>query len=177
MLQLRAALFRSEKTNARMADPTTGVTVLAGKRRVDGIEFDLSGSLSPDWDVCGGLALMDGDIVTGPANVQGNTPLGVPRMSGNLWTVYRLGNGFEVGGGLRGQTGTWLTDSNIPGSQIPAYVVLDATFAYVTKRYEVRLNLYNVTDQQYYIGGYMNSPNRVLPGAPVSGSVTLRCFF
>jgi len=175
-LHLRSAIFRSEKTNARMADPT-GTTVLAGKRRVDGIEFDLSGSITPDWDIFGGIAFMDGEIVTGPPNVQGNTPLGVARVTGNLWSVYRLGHGWEIGGGLRGQTGTWLTDTNLPGSQIPGYVVIDATLAYVTPRYEVRLNLYNVADKQYYIGGYNNSPNRVLPGAPFAAAVTLRYFF
>ena len=38
-VQLRTAVFRNEKTNARMVDET-GTTVLAGKRRVDGIEFE-----------------------------------------------------------------------------------------------------------------------------------------
>ncbi len=46
-LQVRTAIFRTEKTNARMADPTTGVTVLAGKRRVDGVEFEASGRDHP----------------------------------------------------------------------------------------------------------------------------------
>jgi catecholate siderophore receptor len=176
-IQLRAALFRSEKTNARMADPVTGVTVLSGKRRVDGIELELTGSINRDWDVYSGIAVMDGEIVKGPANVQGHTPLGVARVAGNVWTVYRLGHGFEVGGGVRGQSGTWLTDTNIPGSRIPSYAVVDGTVAYVTDRYEVRLNLYNVGDKTYYLGGYNNSPNRVLPGQPFAAAVTLRYNF
>jgi catecholate siderophore receptor len=176
-LQLRAAVFRTEKTNARMADPTTGVTVLAGKRRVDGIEFEASGAITPDWDLYSGIAFMEGEIVTGPANVLGNTPLGVGHVTGNVWTIYRLGGGWEVGGGVRGQSGTWLTDANLPGSQIPKYVLLDLTAAYTQKNYEVRLNVYNATDKTYYIGGYQNSPNRVLPGAPLSAALTLRYSF
>ena len=62
---------------------------------------------------------MDGEIVTGPANVQGKTPLGVADVAGNVWTIYRLGGGWEIGGGVRGQKGTWLTDQNIPGSTDP----------------------------------------------------------
>jgi catecholate siderophore receptor len=120
---------------------------------------------------------MDGEIVRGPANVQGNTPLGVPKVAGNLWTVYRLPHGFEIGGGARGQHGTWLTDANQPGSQIPGYVVWDFTAAYVQRHYEIRLNVYNVFDKTYYIGGYNNNPNRVLPGAPLSASLTLRYSF
>ena len=171
-LQLRTAMFRNEKTNARMADPVSGLTVLAGVRRVDGIEFELAGSITPKWDIYSGIAFMDGTIVTGPAAVQGHTPLGVADVAGNVWTVYRLGGGWEIGGGVRGQKGTWLTDANQPGSQIPKYLVADAMIAYVHKNYEIRLNAYNLTDKTYYTGGYNNSPNRVLPGAPRSAAIT-----
>ena len=54
---------------------------------------------------------------------------------------------------------------------------VDATVAYVQKKYEMRLNVYNIADKTYYIGGYNNSPNRVLPGQPRSASVTLRYNF
>jgi catecholate siderophore receptor len=176
-LQLRAAVFRNEKTNARMVDPVSGVNVLEGKRRVDGVEFEATGSLAPNWDVYSGIAFMNGEIVNGAANVRGNTPLGVADVAGNVWTVYRLGGGWEIGGGARGQKGTWLTDTNIPGSTIPSYVVYDATIAYVQKQYEIRLNLYNLADKTHYLGGYNNSPNRVLPGAPRSAAVTVRYNF
>ena len=175
-LQVRASVFRNEKTNARMAE-ATGVTVLAGKRRVDGLELEFTGSITPNWDIYSGIAVMDGEIVKGPANVQGNTPLGVARVTGNVWTVYRLPQGFEIGGGARGQQGTWLTDTNLPGSQVPGYAVWDFTAAYVQRQYEVRLNVYNVFDTKYYVGGYNNTPNRVLPGMPLAASVTLRYSF
>ena len=37
-----------------------------------------------------------------PAVNEGNTPLGVADAQGNLWTMYRLGGGWEVGGGVVG---------------------------------------------------------------------------
>ena len=49
----------------------------------------------------------------------------------------------------------------------------EAPRAKLAQRYEVRLNLYNLTDKNYYIGGYNNSPNRVLPGAPLSAALLL----
>ncbi|MEJ0035784.1 MAG: TonB-dependent receptor [Gammaproteobacteria bacterium] len=206
-IQLRSAIFRNEKTNAREVDPTNTTTVTDGKRRVDGIELEASGSITRDWDLYSGFAYMDGKIIdaspfgtiantngtpTGPItdvhafcalattrclNVNGNTPFGVAKIAGNIWTVYRLGGGFEVGGGVRGQKGTWLTDRNDPGSQIPTYVLVDATVAYVQPQYELRLNGNNLTDKLYYYGGYNNRPDRVLPGAPRSISVTLRYYF
>ncbi|HEY8245592.1 MAG TPA: TonB-dependent siderophore receptor [Casimicrobiaceae bacterium] len=171
-LQLRSALFRNEKTNQRIIDDT-GATVLAGKRRIDGIEFELSGLITPNWEIYGGLAFMDGKITNGTPITTGKTPLGVAEVQGSVWTVYKLGGGWEVGGGLRGQKGTWLTDANVPGSQIPSHVLVDAMLAYIQPKWEVRVNGYNLGDKTYYIGGYNNSPSRVIPGQPVYGNVTL----
>jgi len=173
-LQLRSALFRTEKINQRIANSITNILELAGKRRVEGVEFELSGSITPNWDVYGALALEDGKIVKATVN-QGNTPLGVPDVAGSIWTVYRLGAGWEAGGGLRYNSGFNLTDAN--NGSVPAYTVVDATLAYVQRKYEVRLNAYNLTDKLYYVGGYQNAPNRVLPGQPRSASVTLRYNF
>jgi catecholate siderophore receptor len=175
-LQLRAAIFRGEKINARMADPAgSGLTVLEGKRRVDGIELQFAGTINPNWELYAAFAYQDGRIVRAPAATQGRKPLGVAEISGSLWTVYRLGGGFEVGGGPRYSSGVWLNDANT--GKTPDYTVLDATAAYVQRNWEVRVNLYNLTDETYYVGGYQNNPNRVLPGTPRSGSVTVRYNF
>lgn len=173
-LQLRSALFRTEKLNQRIANSITNVLELAGKRRVQGVEFELAGSITPNWDVYSGLALSDAKIVKATVN-QGNTPLGVSEVAGSIWTVYRLGAGWEMGGGLRYNSGFNLTDAN--NGFVPAYAVADATVAYVQKKYEVRLNAYNLTDKLYYIGGYNNAANRVIPGQPRSISVSLRYNF
>ncbi len=206
-VQVRSAVFRNEKTNARQLDSTGTTTVLGGKRRVDGIEFEASGSITRNWDLFSGIVFMRGKIIssspfgaltntngtpTGPitdvaafcalpttncVNVNGNTPAEVPKVAGTLWTIYRLGGGWEVGGGARGQQGAWLTDRNDPGTKIPGYIVFDATTAYVQKQYEVRVNVYNLLDKFYYIGGYNNRPDRVLPGQPRVASLTVRYNF
>jgi catecholate siderophore receptor len=173
-LQLRSAIFRTEKINQRIQNSITGVTELDGKRRVDGVEFELTGSITPNWDVYSGVAYMDGRIVQASVN-QGNVPLGVADWSGNVWTVYRLGGGWEVGGGVTATTGSYLTDQN--NARIPDYAVVDATVAYVQKKYEVRANFYNITDKLYYIGGYQNASNRVIPGLPRSAALTVRYNF
>jgi catecholate siderophore receptor len=170
-LSLRTGVFRNEKTNARMADPDSGQTVLAGKRRVDGIEAQLSGRITPNWDVTAAIAWMSGEIVSGPANVEGKRPLGVPTEAGSLWTVYRLGGGWEAGGGAFWSQEKFLDDQN--RGQIPSYTRWDAMLAYVQRNYELRLNVFNLTDEVYYYGGYQNNPNRVLPGAPREVQMTM----
>jgi len=161
--QVRAAIFRNEKTNARMADPLSGLTVLEGKRRVDGVELSATGRIGRNWDVYSSLAYMDGEIVEAATN-QGNVPLGVPTWSGTVWTVYRLGGGWQVGGGTFASTPWWLDDGN--RGRAPGYMRWDTMVGYVQKKYDIQLNIFNIFDEVYYIGGYQNNPNRVLPGQP-----------
>ena len=173
--QLRAALFRSEKTNARTdIDPGTGsVTALEGKRRVEGIEGSLAGHIARNWEVIASMAIMSGKITAGAgqANVDGNRPLGVPTEAGSLWTVYRFGGGWEVGGGVFWSQEKYIDDQN--RAQIPEYTRWDAMFAYVQRQYELRFNVFNLTDEVYYYGAYQNSPSRVLPAAPLEAQLTL----
>jgi catecholate siderophore receptor len=174
-LRIRSALFRTEKTNARMADPSNAaVNILAGKRRVDGLELEAQGSLARNWDLFAAYALMDGRIVKGPANVQGKeVPL--PEHSGSIWTLYRLGGGWQLGGGALFSSARWIDDQN--RARIPSYVRWDATLGYIQKKYDVQLNGYNLTDKKYYLGGYENGANRVLPAAPRTVMLTLRYRF
>jgi catecholate siderophore receptor len=178
-LRLRTAVFRNEKVNQRVTDET-GAIVLGGKRRVDGLEAELAGRITPNWDVIGSFAWMTGEILSASATPQGQAtvgkrPLGVPSESGSLWTVYHFAGGWEAGGGAFWSSEKFLDDANT--GQLPEYWRWDATLAYAQKKYEVRLNLMNLTDEVYYYGGYNNSPNRVLPGQPRSAFVTLRYNF
>ena len=60
---------------------------------------------------------------------------------------------------------------------LPSSAIVDLTAAWVKENYEIRLNVANAADETYYIGGYQNSPNRVIPGEPRSYNVTLRYSF
>lgn len=173
-IQVRTALFRTDKINQRIADSITGVTVLAGKRRVEGLELQVNGTITKDWDIYSAATFNSGKIVKATAN-QGRVPLGVADASGSVWSIYRLGEGWEVGGGVLASSGFWLTDAN--NGKVPAYAIANATAAYVQKKYELRLNLYNLADKTYYLGGYQNAANRVLPGQPRSISLTMRYNF
>jgi catecholate siderophore receptor len=175
-LRLRSALFRTEKDNARYdVDPSNVTTIqLAGKRRVEGVELELAGQITPNWDIIASMAIMTGEILAGTPNTVGKRPLGVPTEAGSLWTVYRLGAGWEVGGGAFWSQEKWMDDANT--AQLPDYVRWDATVAYVQKKYEIRVNFMNLTDEFYYYGAYNNSAARVLPAAPRQTFLTLRYY-
>ena len=176
-LRLRSAVFRTEKTNARYTDPADGVVKLEGTRRVDGVEMELAGSITSRWDVYSGLAYMDGKILQSDPLTQGKH-MAVAPWSGSLWTVYRLDGellGWQVAGGAFGSSSRWIDDQN--RAKVPSYLIWNAMVGWFQPRYDIQLNIINIFDEKYYPGGYQNNPNRVLPGQPLTGLLTLRYRF
>lgn len=173
-VQLRTAIFRNEKINQRIPpEPGSNLPpILGGKRRVDGIELSGSGQLTRDWDVYGSLAWMKGRIVkSNNLGTEGKEPYGTPGLSGTLWSVYRLGGGWELGGGVFGSSKWFLNDTNT--AEAPSFARWDATLAFVQRKYEVRFNVLNLTNVRYYVGGYENGGNRVIPGQPLTGLLSV----
>jgi catecholate siderophore receptor len=175
-MQLRSAIFRNAKENARMTDPTLGTVSLDGERRVDGVEASLAGQVVRNVTVYANGAYMDGTIVkSGNPLTEGKVPLGVPEWSGSLWAVWRFVPKWEVGGGVFASSYFWMDDQN--RAKNPGYARWDATLAYVEPKYDIRLNVFNIFDTKYYQGGYQNNPTRVLPGIPLSAMITFRYRF
>lgn len=169
-LSLSGAAFRVEKTNARTPGllPGDPPQVLDGEQRVDGVELSVTGSITRQWYVFAGYTLLDSEIVKSntPAEV-GREILNTPRNSLSLWTTYRLWK-LDVGGGAR------FTDrrfgNNINTRQVGSYWLLDGMVSYpLTERIDLRLNLYNLTDEYYFdrLGG-----GHLVPGAGRSASVS-----
>lgn len=180
--RVRAAIFRNEKINARVTDPFSGnVSVLTGKQRVDGVELEFAGQLMRGWDVFASSAYMNGKVLDGGtllangSTSQAGKRMMIPLWSANLWTVYKLGGGFQIGGGLN-YVGQRFADTNNNG-RLPEYTVYNAMFGYSQKKYDITLNAYNLSDKKYYTAGYQNNPAFVIPGSPRSFSLTMRYRF
>src|SRR5262249_29992730 len=65
-LSVTAAIFRIDKTNARVTGPGGTTQVLAGKQRVDGIELGVVGRVTPEWSVFGGFTALDAKVTKSP---------------------------------------------------------------------------------------------------------------
>ena len=151
-LQLDAAVFRVEKTNARetMVD---GSTQLAGEQRVQGVEFGVTGRITDQWNVYANYTFLDSetlkaaDTAAGIARegqALGNTP---PR-SFNLWTTYELPAGWRVGYGARYASERNVTSSD--NAKLDAYWVHNAMLGYqVNKELDLQLNMNNLFDKDY----------------------------
>ena len=156
-LLLSGAVFRTEKTNARTQDPDdpNDLIVLEGEQRVDGFEVGLAGSLTRAWQLYGGYAYLDSEVVeSNDTDEVGNKLPNTPRGSFNLWTTYDLPGGVQLGGGALyvGDRYSSLANTRLAES----YWTYDALVAWrVNRSVELRLNLLNLGDEEYidYVGG------------------------
>jgi len=152
-LSLTGAVFRTEKTNARMDDPDDPLgeaIILAGRQRAQGFEAGISGRPVPGWVVIGAYTFMESEILTGNEGTVGNPLPNTPKHAASLWTTYLFPWRLEVGGGVRFVDERWLR----PTSTVPSYTAFDAEAAYVVnENLTLRLNLQNLTDATYFDQG------------------------
>ena len=163
-LSFRTALFRTEKSNERNTDLAVSVeqNLLSGKRHTQGVEIEAAGRITSNWEVFGGLAVMKGEIdaATGQqANTLGKVPINTPSYTFSLWSVYRLGGGWKIGGGAEAVGNRYANTTNTV--LVPNYTRWDALLAYEQPRYEIKANVLNVFNEDYYEGVYQG---HVIPG-------------
>lgn len=150
-LSLTAALFRTEKENARVQVGTTSYENV-GETRVQGIELSASGKLTNKWQVFAGYTYMQARQIDGgplgKAN-DGNQLPNTPNNSASLWTTYQLTPKFTVGGGAFYVDDVFGSVANT--TMVDSYVRYDAMAAYkLTKNIDLQLNVQNLTNEVYY---------------------------
>jgi len=150
-LSLTAALFRTEKTNARINDPDNAtVQVLDGEQRVDGFEFTYSGNITTKWKVYGGYTYLESEQVktTLPADEGNHTP-STPRNNFTLWSTYDILPKLTIGGGATFVDSRFGDAAN--SVEVPSYWRYDAMATYrLTKNVDLQLNVQNLTDKRYF---------------------------
>ncbi len=159
-LSLRAAIFRTEKTNAREPDPTNPLlSVLAGDQRVNGAEVQVKGRLISRWEILSSYAFLDGKVVSSnyyPAAI-GATLANVPRNTFNIWNDIRLPWRFEGGVGAnfvssRTASSTVPLDSNTGlVKEVPGYWVFNAMLKRrLNEHMDIQVNANNLANRYYY---------------------------
>lgn len=165
-LSFRTSLYHQVKNWERNTDLSSTASILSQRRHTDGIEFEVTGSITEKWDVFSGLGLMDSRIDT-PANpstqsqLVGKAPPNSTPYTFNLWTTYQLPHGWKVGGGITGMGRRYVysvsSDSGKgPWNWVPAQSQVDGLIQYDAKQYTVRLNAFNLFNQTNYVSLYQN---------------------
>ncbi len=157
-----AAIFQITKDDvieSGVDSYSTGGNFNTGKNRVEGIELGLSGNITDKLSAQFGVAIMDSETLKSydPESV-GKPKANFADESANLQLRYQLDPAFAIGGVLT-------YSSEIYGGQpdaaareeieLPSYSVVDFFASYkVNDDFDVRANLINVANKEYYTAVY-----------------------
>jgi catecholate siderophore receptor len=173
-LSLRTSVFRSEKTNERNTDLSRpDVSLLTGRRHTNGVELEAAGRITPHWQLFGSAALMRSrvDAAFGTQSVAFDMrPVNTPNYTYSLWSTYtaKFHGNWKFGSGIEGIGKRYANASNF--TSIPPYTRVDSMIEYSTKRYSVKLNIFNLLNKKYYEGIYTG---HVMPGTSRAIQLTL----
>ncbi len=178
-LSTRFALFHSTKYNERNRDADTVNAcnyVLSGKRHAAGFELDVAGRITPRWEVYVSYAFIPVARVDSSSGAPGTEPVGsrpglTPKHTASLWSTYRLGPEWRVGGGLTARSHDKPVGLSAASQvEAPGFVSVDLMAEYVRGDFSFKLNLFNLADRHYadflYRGHYV-------PGRPRTLQATL----
>ncbi|MFH7766624.1 TonB-dependent receptor [Acinetobacter sp. BSP-28] len=162
-LNLTAAIFRTEKQNARIQlSPTTYSNI--GESKVDGIELGLNGKITDKWDISAGYTYLDseatkngvscrGTTCTDQTVFNGNQMPNVPKNSATLWTTYQVLPQLQLGAGATAMDKVYGDLANT--KYVPGYVRYDAMARYnVNENIDLQLNVNNLSDERYFTKAY-----------------------
>lgn len=169
-LAVSAAAFMLKRENAAiLVGPGPADFAQAGEVEVRGIELGVSGNITRQWQVFGGYAWMDSELVKGPVTFAGTPPVMIPNAfegqplantpehSFSLFTTWRVTPAFSLGGGA------YYVSKSFGGNQggaggganriyAPAYTRFDLFASYdLTDTASLQLNVQNATDEEYII--------------------------
>ena len=174
-LALTAALFRLDRDNTRANDPVSGLVVLTGSTRTKGIEAQLAGQITPQWQASLGFVVQEGEIrATTTAAPAGRKLAQLPKFQASAWTRYDVTPSLGFGVGVVHQARQFATISN--AVVLPAFTRVDAAaFWDVSERIALQLNVENLFDIAYYPSAHTD--NNIAPGEPISARVGVKVKF
>ena len=155
-----ASVFQITKDDIMEGEDYSVVgTLNTGKNRVQGVEFSLVGNLTDRLSTQFGVATMDSEVLASvnPDNI-GKRLSNFADDSLFLQMKYQASSKFAVGGSVT------YSSEQFPGQpyaaagdtyKVPGYTVLDMFASYeFSDKISARLNVGNLTDEDYYLASY-----------------------
>lgn len=175
-LLLSAALFRTEKTNARVTDPVTGSGVaLAGKSRAQGIELGVAGEINDRWGISAGYTYTDAKWINsgGTRENDGNALQFVGKHGFSLWSTYRVTDTITLGGGATFTDKRYLTTDNI--AVLPSQWRFDAMASFqLAQNTSLQVNVNNLFDERLYDASHVGLFANRAPGRSITAKLDYR---
>ncbi|MNI44957.1 Ferrichrome-iron receptor precursor [compost metagenome] len=175
------SLFQIERRNMLIATGTINDSGLpeyrqSGKALSRGVELDVRGQLTKEFQVMGNYTFNHTEVkASSVASEVGQALPGAPKNMASAWLKYVFSNTSLKGLGFG--TGVYYVDSkrmdnnigkdsegNALWGQWPSYTTVNAAAYYHIGAMKMALNLNNVFDKYYFLGGF--DYTRAFAGAP-----------
>ncbi|MEZ8314763.1 TonB-dependent receptor [Vibrio splendidus] len=158
-LMLNAAVFQIDQEQ-----PETNIdgdVVNKIEARHQGIELEVRGQFTEQWDISVGYSYLDAEN-----KETGKKPNDVSDHLFSLWSTYQLDDNWRLGGGVK-----YVGDRYAGNDEAVAlgdYTTVDLMAAYTTGRHKVQANAYNVLNEEYILGATngTSGTNQIGYGAP-----------
>jgi len=178
-LNLTLALFQLDRTNATTRNPDNiGQETNIGKTRSKGVELELTGRITPDWQMSGGYTWQDAKVAGTSKTILVRLPQ-VPKHQFALWNRYDFNRSVGVGLGVvhqSSQLAAIRTSVSTLPTRLPAFTRVDAAlFFKANDRLEFQVNVENLLDNEYFSDAHNN--NNITPGAPINARFTAKVKF
>ncbi len=175
-LNVTLALFQLDRSNATTRNPNDITKeIVVGKTRTRGVEFAVTGRITPDWQISGGYSYQDAKVV-GTELVR--LPQ-VPEHQFALWNRYDFTRQFGAGIGVvhqSSQLAAIRTSLTALPTRLPGFTRVDAAlFFTASDRLQFQVNVENLTNATYFSDAHNN--NNITPGAPINARFTARLKF
>lgn len=173
-LNVTLALFQLDRTNATTPDPNNvTATINIGETRTKGVEFALTGRITPQWQISGGYTYQD-------ALLKGNGFVRlaqVPEHQFALWNRYDFNSSVGAGLGVVRQSSQFAAIRTATNTtRLPGFTRVDAAlFFKASEQVELQVNIENLLDEKYFSDAHNN--NNITPGAPINARFTARMKF
>ncbi|OOG52186.1 TonB-dependent siderophore receptor [Polaromonas sp. C04] len=170
-LSLSAAAFQITQDNARSQNPD-GTYSATGTVRVNGARAGAAGRVTDRLQIFGGYTHLDALIVNGVApGTNGMVPANTPKDSASLWSTYAITPQWEVGAGATYSSSRFANNTDLV--RVGAYTRWDAMLAYHQPKYDIRLNVFNLFNTNYYDALIPSDGGRAVPGLGRSATVSV----
>ena len=168
-ISLTLSLYRTIRFNVPNIGLVSGspVITLIPEQRVEGLDIDLSARPSTNWFVLLAWSWMNptySEPSPSDAWLKGQSLAGAPKRTGRLWSSYEIKEGalrgWGLGLGMRQRDSIKIVFRGGPSNSlgiIPGYEIWDAGIFYRTSKWDVQLNLKNLSDQTYWSYGIINA--------------------
>lgn len=175
-LSLTAAVYNTEKDNARVADEDGEYTLNAGSSRGRGFDLGVSGQISPRWAINAGYTYLDAEVTNGgpnPAEANtGNRPINTAEHTFAFWSTYTVTQKLTLGGGANYVSQKYVNPENTYA--VPEYWRADAVAIYrLNDKVTFQINATNLFDETYYDSSHVGSFATIQPGRSLTARLNL----